>query len=34
MPAGVDEQFQRYVGAPLSAVPDPWGRTDSYASHP
>jgi lysyl-tRNA synthetase class 1 len=33
VPAGVDEQFQRYVGAPLSAVPDPWGRTDSYASH-
>ncbi|MGH3796113.1 MAG: lysine--tRNA ligase [Pseudonocardiaceae bacterium] len=33
VPAGVDEQFQRYVGAPLSAVPDPWGQTDSYASH-
>jgi len=33
VPAGVDESFQRHVGTPLSAVPDPWGRTDSYAAH-
>jgi lysyl-tRNA synthetase class 1 len=33
VPAGVDDSYRRYVGMPLSAVPDPWGETDSYASH-
>ncbi len=33
VPAGVDESYRRYVGMPLSGVPDPWGQTDSYASH-
>ena len=33
VPAGVDDRYQRYVGMPLSVVPDPWGETDSYASH-
>lgn len=33
VPAGVDDSYQRCVGMPLSVVPDPWGVTDSYASH-
>ncbi|MGH4017798.1 MAG: lysine--tRNA ligase [Pseudonocardiaceae bacterium] len=33
VPSGVDDSYQRYVGMPLSEVPDPWGQTDSYASH-
>lgn len=33
VPAGVPDSYQSYVGAPLSAVPDPWGASDSYASH-
>ncbi|MGH3943378.1 MAG: lysine--tRNA ligase [Pseudonocardiaceae bacterium] len=33
VPAGVPDSYQSYVGAPLSAVPDPWGGSDSYASH-
>lgn len=33
VPAGVDDSYRRYVGMPLSAVPDPWGEADSYASH-
>ena len=33
VPAGVDPSFAGHVGKPLSAVPDPAGRLDSYASH-
>ncbi|MPZ66262.1 MAG: lysine--tRNA ligase [Pseudonocardiaceae bacterium] len=33
VPPGVGDSYQRYVGMPLSAVPDPWGETDSYALH-
>jgi lysyl-tRNA synthetase, class I len=33
VPAGLDPSWQAYVGRPLSAVPDPAGELDSYASH-
>lgn len=33
VPAGIDESLAAYVGRPLSAVPDPYGELDSYASH-
>jgi lysyl-tRNA synthetase, class I len=33
VPAGLDPSLQAYVGRPLSAVPDPAGELDSYASH-
>jgi lysyl-tRNA synthetase class 1 len=33
VPAGVDPSFERYVGMPLSAIPDPTGRAGSYAEH-
>jgi lysyl-tRNA synthetase, class I len=33
VPAGLDPSLQAYVGRPLSAVPDPTGELDSYASH-
>jgi lysyl-tRNA synthetase class 1 len=33
VPAGLDPSLQAYVGQPLSAVPDPAGQRDSYASH-
>ena len=33
VPAGLDPSLQDYVGRPLSAVPDPAGELDSYASH-
>lgn len=33
VPAGVDEGLAEHVGRPLSAVPDPDGKLDSYASH-
>jgi lysyl-tRNA synthetase class 1 len=33
VPAGIDPSFAEHVGKPLSAVPDPAGRLDSYASH-
>ena len=33
VPAGLDPSLQAYVGQPLSAVPDPAGERDSYASH-
>ncbi|MGH3948316.1 MAG: lysine--tRNA ligase, partial [Pseudonocardiaceae bacterium] len=33
VPAGLDEGLAEYVGRPLSAVPDPYGERDSYASH-
>lgn len=33
IPKGVPESFQQYIGMPLSAVPDPTGKTESYARH-
>jgi len=33
VPKGVPEEFEKYIGMPLSAVPDPWGCHDSYAEH-
>jgi lysyl-tRNA synthetase class 1 len=33
VPAGVDPSFERYVGMPLAAIPDPEGGSDSYAEH-
>lgn len=33
VPAGLDPALQAYIGRPLSAVPDPAGALDSYASH-
>ena len=31
VPQGVDPSFQRYIGHPLSGIPDPWGEYLSYA---
>ena len=33
VPAGLDESLAEQVERPLSAVPDPYGQRDSYASH-
>jgi lysyl-tRNA synthetase class 1 len=33
VPAGVDPAFERYVGMPLAAIPDPTGGPRSYAEH-
>lgn len=33
VPAGFDQKLAEHIGRPLSAVPDPCGRCDSYASH-
>jgi lysyl-tRNA synthetase class 1 len=33
VPAGIDASFDRYVGMPLAAIPDPQGRPGSYAEH-
>ena len=33
VPAGVDPSFERYVGMPLAAIPDPTGGSGSYAEH-
>ena len=33
VPAGMDESLSEHIGRPLSSVPDPCGRHDSYASH-
>ncbi len=33
VPAGVDPSFERYVGRPLAAIPDPEGGPGSYAEH-
>ncbi|RLJ01150.1 MAG: lysine--tRNA ligase [Candidatus Aenigmatarchaeota archaeon] len=33
VPKGVPEEFEKYLGMPLSAVPDPWGCHNSYAEH-
>jgi len=31
VPVGIDQSFSRYIGYPLTAVPDPWGEFPSYA---
>lgn len=33
VPANVDPSFSQYIGLPLSAVPDPTGKTESYAKY-
>jgi lysyl-tRNA synthetase, class I len=33
VPAGVDPSFERFVGMPLAAIPDPEGGSVSYAEH-
>ncbi|RJO71468.1 lysine--tRNA ligase [Nocardia panacis] len=33
VPAGLPEEWARYIGMPLASVPDPYGRADSYATH-
>ena len=33
VPEDVDPSFSRYIGMPLSAVPDPFGHAASYAEH-
>lgn len=32
VPAGLPEEFARFIGRPLSDIPDPFGEYDSYAS--
>ncbi len=31
VPAGVDPSFAKYIGFPLTKIPDPWGEFASYA---
>jgi lysyl-tRNA synthetase, class I len=33
VPANVPSSFEKYIGLPLSAVPDPEGKVESYARH-
>jgi lysyl-tRNA synthetase class 1 len=33
VPAGIDPSFERHVGMPLAAIPDPEGGSGSYAEH-
>ncbi|MBI3671451.1 lysine--tRNA ligase [Candidatus Azambacteria bacterium] len=33
VPANVDPSFSKYIGMPLTAIPDPTGKTESYAKH-
>lgn len=33
VPANVPPSFEKYIGLPLSVVPDPLGETESYAKH-
>ncbi|QIK75157.1 lysine--tRNA ligase [Nocardioides piscis] len=33
VPAGVPPEWSDHIGRPLSAVPDPWGCHDSWATH-
>jgi lysyl-tRNA synthetase class 1 len=33
LPAGVDASYERCIGMPLAAIPDPWGTAGSYAEH-
>ena len=33
VPANVPDEWEQYIGLPLTKVPDPWGCHDSYAHH-
>ncbi len=33
VPKNVPEEFEKYIGLPLTKVPDPWECHDSYAEH-
>ncbi len=33
VPEGIPESYNQYIGMPLSAVPDPTGKTESYAKY-
>jgi len=33
VPANVDPSFEKYIGLPYTAVPDPEGKVESYARH-
>ena len=33
VPANVPKEWEKYIGLPLSKVPDPWGCHKSYAEH-
>src|SRR5258706_16432477 len=33
VPANVEQSFSKYVGTPLSRIPDPWEELSSYAAH-
>lgn len=33
IPQGVPENFEQYIGVPVSKIPDPFGCHDSYADH-
>ncbi|GAA5054860.1 lysine--tRNA ligase [Nocardia callitridis] len=33
VPAGLPAEWNAHIGKPLAAVPDPYGRSDSYAAH-
>lgn len=33
VPVGLPQEWAEHIGKPLAAVPDPYGRRDSYASH-
>jgi lysyl-tRNA synthetase, class I len=33
VPSGLDEGLKKYVGCPVARIPDPYGESDSYATH-
>ncbi|MCD6348019.1 MAG: lysine--tRNA ligase [Candidatus Korarchaeota archaeon] len=33
VPAGVPEEYSKYLGMPVSEIPDPWGCHSSYGEH-
>jgi len=33
VPAGVPPDYEKYIGMPITSVPDPWGCHSSYAEH-
>jgi len=33
VPAGVPEEYSRYLGMPVTEIPDPWGCHSSYGEH-
>jgi lysyl-tRNA synthetase class 1 len=33
VPAGIPESFKQYIGMPLTSIPDPFGKEESYARH-